>query len=223
MGLEVNWIFLLVCIECSVKVQYGISFLLVLMDSLGIEVWLIFNLELYGEFCEVFFNDVWVFYDSLVGGINQGWSMVKVLFGFEWIFFGLFKQFIFVFQCLECLVWYLGLWYDFLFVCCFVVLSMDLDSYKVFYECFVECLWCGESFGLEVFMLKIFQFELFQCISELGLEVVGEDLVLLQFFVEDFELYLVGIFIQLWLIIIYGGSNEIQCNILVKSVFGLLG
>ena len=48
----------------------------------------ILNLELHGEFCEVFFNDVRVPYDSLVGGINQGWSMAKALLGFERIFLG---------------------------------------------------------------------------------------------------------------------------------------
>ena len=31
----------------------------------------------------MFFNDVRVPYDSLVGEINQGWSMAKALLGFE--------------------------------------------------------------------------------------------------------------------------------------------
>lgn len=58
MGSEANWIFLLVRTERSAKAQHGISFLLVPMDSPGIEVRPILNLELHGEFCEVFFNDV---------------------------------------------------------------------------------------------------------------------------------------------------------------------
>ncbi|WP_174190427.1 acyl-CoA dehydrogenase family protein, partial [Klebsiella pneumoniae] len=66
MGSEANWIFLLVRTERSAKAQHGISFLLVPMDSPGIEVRPILNLELHGEFCEVFFNDVRVPYDSLV-------------------------------------------------------------------------------------------------------------------------------------------------------------
>ena len=70
----------------------------------------------------------------------------------------------------------------------FAALSMDLDSHKALYERFAERLRRGESLGPEVSMLKIFQSELFQRISELGLEVAGEDSALLQPFAEDPEL-----------------------------------
>ena len=99
---------------------------------------------------------------------------------------------------------------------------MDLDSHKALYERFAERL-RRESLGPEVSMLKIFQSELFQRISELGLEVAGEDSALLQPFAEDPELHPAGIFIQSRPTTIYGGSNEIQRNILAKSVLGLPG
>ncbi|MFU6939016.1 acyl-CoA dehydrogenase family protein [Pseudomonas aeruginosa] len=223
MGSEANWIFLLVRTERSAKAQHGISFLLVPMDSPGIEVRPILNLELHGEFCEVFFNDVRVPYDSLVGEINQGWSMAKALLGFERIFLGSPKQSTFALQRLERLARHLGLWHDPLFARRFAALSMDLDSHKALYERFAERLRRGESLGPEVSMLKIFQSELFQRISELGLEVAGEDSALLQPFAEDPELHPAGIFIQSRPTTIYGGSNEIQRNILAKSVLGLPG
>ncbi len=193
------------------------------MDSPGIEVRPILNLELHGEFCEVFFNDVRVPYDSLVGEINQGWSMAKALLGFERIFLGSPKQSTFALQRLERLARHLGLWHDPLFARRFAALSMDLDSHKALYERFAERLRRGESLGPEVSMLKIFQSELFQRISELGLEVAGEDSALLQPFAEDPELHPAGIFIQSRPTTIYGGSNEIQRNILAKSVLGLPG
>lgn len=145
MGSEANWIFLLVRTERSAKAQHGISFLLVPMDNPGIEVRPILNLELHGEFCEVFFNDVRVPYDSLVGGINQGWSMAKALLGFERIFLGSPKQSTFALQRLERLARHLGLWHDPLFVRRFAALSMDLDSHKALYERFAERLRRGRA------------------------------------------------------------------------------
>ena len=88
----------------------------------------ILNLELHGEFCEVFFNDVRVPYDSLVGEINQGWSMAKALLGFERIFLGSPKQSTFALQRLERLARHLGLWHDPLFARRFAALSMDLTA-----------------------------------------------------------------------------------------------
>lgn len=105
----------------------------------------ILNLELHGEFCEVFFNDVRVPYDSLVGEINQGWSMAKALLGFERIFLGSPKQSTFALQRLERLARHLGLWHDPLFVRRFAALSMDLDSHKALYERFAERLRRGRA------------------------------------------------------------------------------
>lgn len=72
-------------------------------------------------------------------------------------------------------------------------------------------------------MLKIHQSELYQRISELGLEIAGPDSALLQPFADDPELHPAGIFIQSRPTTIYGGTNEIQRNILAKSLLGLPG
>ncbi|HBN8231704.1 TPA: acyl-CoA dehydrogenase family protein [Pseudomonas aeruginosa] len=223
MGAEANWMFMLVRTERSTRAQHGISFLLVSMDSPGIEVRPILNLELHGEFCEVFFDDVRVPRENLVGEINQGWSMAKALLGFERIFLGSPKQSTFALQRLERLARHLGLWREPLFARRFAALSMDLDSHKALYGRFAERLRRGERLGPEVSMLKIFQSELYQRISELGLEIAGEDAALLQPFADDPDLHPAGIFIQSRPTTIYGGSNEIQRNILAKSVLGLAG
>ena len=52
----------------------------------------IINLELHDEFCEVFFDNVRVPRDNLVGEVNKGWSMAKALLGFERIFLGSARQ-----------------------------------------------------------------------------------------------------------------------------------
>lgn len=55
---DANWIFLLVRTDKKAKPQEGISFLLVPMETPGITVRPIINLDLHDEFCEVFFDNV---------------------------------------------------------------------------------------------------------------------------------------------------------------------
>ena len=223
MGTESNWIFVLARTERGGKPQQGISFLLVPMDSPGIEVRPILNLELHGEFCEVFFNDVCVPQDNLVGNVNQGWGMAKALLGFERIFLGSPKQATFALERVARLARHQGLWEDPGFARRFGALSMGLDCHKALYGHFAERLRRGETLGAEVSMLKIHQSELYQRISELGLEIAGLDSGLLKPFADDPELHPAGIFIQSRPTTIYGGTNEIQRNILAKSLLGLPG
>jgi len=223
MGTEANWIFVLARTERGGKPQQGISFLLVPMDSPGIEVRPILNLELHGEFCEVFFNDVCVPQDYLVGEVNQGWGMAKALLGFERIFLGSPKQATFALERVARLARHQQLWEDPAFARRFGALSMDLDCHKALYGHFAERLRRGETLGAEVSMLKIHQSELYQRISELGLEIAGLDSGLLQPFADDPELHPAGIFIQSRPTTIYGGTNEIQRNILAKSLLSLPG
>src|SRR3712207_521588 len=85
---DANWIFLLVRTDKQAKKQEGISFLLVDMSTPGITVRPIINIELHDEFCEVFFDNVRVPKENLVGQLNKGWDMAKALLGFERIFLG---------------------------------------------------------------------------------------------------------------------------------------
>ena len=83
LAMDANWIFLLVRTDKQAKKQDGISFLLVPMDSPGITVRPITNIDMADEFCETFFDNVRVPKDNLVGQINKGWTMAKALLGFE--------------------------------------------------------------------------------------------------------------------------------------------
>ena len=89
---DANWIFLLVRTDKQAKKQEGISFLLVDMATPGITVRPIVNIELHDEFCEVFFDNVRVPKENLVGQLNKGWDMAKALLGFERIFIGAQRQ-----------------------------------------------------------------------------------------------------------------------------------
>jgi hypothetical protein len=79
MAMDANWIFLLVRTDKQAKKQEGISFLLVPMDSPGVTVRPITNIDMENEFCETFFDNVRVPKGNLVGQINKGWTMAKNL------------------------------------------------------------------------------------------------------------------------------------------------
>jgi len=221
MATESNWIFMLVRTDRNAKPQAGISFLLVPLDTPGIEVRPILNLDLHGEFAEVFFTDVKVPKANLVGELNQGWSMAKALLGFERIFLGSPKQSTHSLDRLARLAKLNGAWQQPVFRQRFADLQLDLDCHRALYESFADALRRGQPLGAEVSMLKIFQSELFQRINELALETAGEAAGLLDPIPEDAALYPAGLFIQSLCATIYGGSNEIQRNILAKQVLDL--
>lgn len=218
---EANWIFLLVRTDREAKPQRGISFLLVPMDSPGIEVRPIRNLESRTEFCEVFFTDVRVPKGNLVGEIHNGWSMAKAVLGFERLFLGSPKQSTNALARVKRLAHHLGLWDDPLFQDRYTILSMDLDCHKALYEHFADRLKRGETLGADVSMLKVFQSDLYQRISELAISMAGELSGTLEPLPGEPDLHPAGLFIQSRPTTIYGGSNEIQRNILAKHLLGL--
>ncbi len=78
-----DWIFCLVRTDESAKKQEGISFLLIDMKTPGITVKPIVTLDGGREVNEVFFDDVRVPVENLVGPENQGWTVAKFLLGHE--------------------------------------------------------------------------------------------------------------------------------------------
>jgi alkylation response protein AidB-like acyl-CoA dehydrogenase len=220
---DVNWIFLLVRTDKQAKKQEGISFLLVPMDSPGITVKPIINLELHDEFCEVFFDNVRVPKKNLVGKINRGWDMAKALLGFERIFIGSPRQSAYALKGLRELAEHMGVWDDAEFRDRYARLRLDLEDMKAFYGVYVAKLRRGETLGPDVSMLKIYQTELFQRITDTMLEIAGENAGLLEPIEGNRDLNATGLYIQARPATIYGGSNEIQRNILAKNVLGLPG
>jgi len=78
-----NKIFCLVRTNAEVKPQAGISFLLVDLDSPGVTVEPIVSMDGEVEQCQVFFDDVRAPKSNLVGAENQGWEVAKYLLEFE--------------------------------------------------------------------------------------------------------------------------------------------
>lgn len=220
---DANWIFCLVRTDKSGKKQEGISFLLIDMKSPGVTVRPIINLGLHDEFCEVFFDNVRVPRENLVGEPNKGWSMAKALLGFERIFLGSPRQSAYALSRLRMLAERMGVYDEPEFQERYTKLRCDLEDHKALYETFVAVLRRGEPLGADVSMLKLHQSDLFQRITELMLEIGGENAGLLKPMEGNRDLHPSGQFIEARPTTIYGGSSEIQRGILAKAVLELPG
>ena len=78
-----DWIFCLVRTDSSGKKQEGISFLLIDMTSPGITVKPIITMDGGDEVNEVFFDNVRVPVENRIGEEHKGWTYAKFLLGYE--------------------------------------------------------------------------------------------------------------------------------------------
>src|ERR1700754_4223368 len=78
-----DWIFCLVRTDPAAKAQEGISFILIDMKTPGITVRPIVTIDGGSEVNEVFFDNVEVPLENLVGQENKGWDYAKFLLGNE--------------------------------------------------------------------------------------------------------------------------------------------
>lgn len=215
-------IFLLVRTDKSVKQQAGISFLLVDIESPGIAIRPIRNLAGDEEFCEVFFDNVRVPAENLVGELNSGWRIAKALLSFERIFLGSPKQSQYALLGLTKLAQGVDLFDDASFRDRFIRLKLDTLDLEAIYTRFAEIVRRGGTLGPDVSLLKIWATETFAALTELMIEAAGEHGA------ERGEIDLgagaanvLSQFYNARPATIYGGSNEIQRNIIAKHVLSL--
>jgi len=223
LAMDANWIFCLVRTDKAAKKQDGISFLLIPMDTPGITIRPIRNLDMSEEFCETFFDDVRVSAENLVGQPNKGWTMAKNLLGFERISIGSPRQSSYALRKLRTLAESMGASDDPLFQDRYTRLRLDLEDHKALFETYADRVRRGEAIGPDISMLKVHQTELYQRITDLMLEIAGENAGLFGPIGGNRDLNPTGIYIQARPSSIYGGSNEIQRNIVAKNVLNLPG
>ena len=215
-------IYVLVRTDKTVKQQRGISFLLVDMKTPGITLRPIRNIAGGEEFCQVFFDNVRTHRDNLVGKINEGWTIAKGLLTFERLNIGSPRRPLQAFEQLDPLARAQGLFNDQGFVDRYTQLKMDLNDLGSLYQRYVEKARRGEALGPDISMLKVFAMDTYQKLAELLLEAGAEygayaDEITL----GDSKIDLMTPFYTSRPGTIYGGSNEIQRNILSKYVLQL--
>ena len=203
--------------------QANMIFLLVPMDSPGITVREIDNIGGYSEFCEVFFDEVRAPRTNMVGEVNRGWTMAKALLGAERILLGSPKLAKYPLQRLEALARDLNLFDDPVFADRFTGLYMEVEDLIAAYVRFLEVLRRGDQLGPEVSILKLAVTEIFQRVADLVLDAAGEygatEAVLTLSDGSGFKP--VNPYYTARPATIYGGSSEIQKNILAKAVLRL--
>ena len=218
---DADWIFCLVRTDKAAKKQEGISFLLIPLDSPGVTIRPIINLELDDEFSEVFFDDVRVPKENIVGAVNQGWSMAKALLGFERIFLGSPRQASNALAKLRRLGGRYGLLDEPAFADRFAGFWMELEDHQAIFGRVADKLKRGETLGPEVSFLKLNQTSLYQRITEYGLELMAEDGALLHPLDGKSDLAMPTQFLNARASTIYGGTTQVQKNILAKAVLDL--
>jgi alkylation response protein AidB-like acyl-CoA dehydrogenase len=204
------------------KPQEGISFFLIDLDQPGITIRPIKNLAGDEEFCEVFLDNVKVPADCLVGAINEGWTIAKALLSFERIFIGSPKQSQYAVKRLEVLAKASGIFDKNTFREKLTRLKLNVLDLESTYQQFADIVRRGETLGPDVSLLKIWGTETFARLSELMVETAGaEGANIGKIAFGDSEVDVMSQFYNARPATIYGGSNEIQRNIIAKGVLNL--
>ena len=223
LALCANWIFMLVRTDPEAKPrQRGISVLLVPLTSPGVRVRPIANLRGETDFCEVFFDEVRVPKENLVGRLNEGWTIAKSVLGHERIFLGAPTRPEYALARLETLANARGAFEDAAFRSRYAKLRLDLYDLGSAFERFARIIRDGGELGADVSMLKIFTTELYQRITEEMLLIAGDEAR----YADDLEagniqVDAMNLFLDSRAPAIFGGSNEIQRNIMAKAVLQL--
>ena len=219
---DATHMFLLVRTSTEGRKQSGISFLLVDFNTPGITVRPIKNLAGDEEFCEVFFDDVRVPKENIVGELNAGWSIAKALLSFERLFIGSPKYSQYTLQRIDEVIAELGLDRDQGFMERCTKLRADVLDLESSFMKYAGIVRRGGTLGPDVSLLKVWASETFARLSELLIEASGTrgaELGSIEF--GDAKANPLAQFYNARPATIYGGSNEIQRNILAKHVLGL--
>jgi alkylation response protein AidB-like acyl-CoA dehydrogenase len=224
LGQHANMIFCLVRTDRDAKKQEGISFLLIDMHTPGVEIRPIITLDGEHEVNEVFFTDVKVPAENLVGQENKGWTCAKYLLTYErtniagvgFSVAGMEKL-----KALASRVMHKGkpLSQDPMFAARMARVEIDLENMKTTNLRVIAAVAGGGVPGAESSMLKIRGTEIRQEILSLVRRAMGP--YALPFIEEALSEGYTGEAFNYRKLSIFGGSNEIQKNIISKMILGL--
>ncbi|SAL76284.1 acyl-CoA dehydrogenase domain-containing protein [Caballeronia choica] len=219
---DATHMFMLVRTDNSGKKQHGITFLLVDLKSPGVTVRPIRTIAGDEEFCEVFFDDVRVPVENLVGEIHKGWDIAKQLLGFERIFSGSPKHSQYTLGQVRELAESRGLLADPVWADRYAQAMLDVADLGSAYAGFAEMVKRGDTLPAEVSYLKIWATETHERVAMLLNDMAAESAM--QRGAVDAGGKPVHVHMPLYSALaakIFSGSNEIQRNILAKQVLGL--
>ena len=227
-----DWIFCLVRTDSSGKPQTGISFLLIDMKSPGIQVRPIIMLDGGHEVNEVWFDNVEVPAENLVGEENKGWTYAKHLLSHERTNIADVNRSKRELERLKRIAKAEGAWDDTRFRDEIAKLEVDIVALEMLVLRVLSAEKSGKN-SLDIAgLLKIRGSEIQQRYSELMMLAAGP--YALPFIREAMEAGwqgdfpggatglapLAATYFNMRKTTIYGGSNEVQRNIVAQTVLG---
>jgi alkylation response protein AidB-like acyl-CoA dehydrogenase len=222
LGQHADWIFCLARTDPSAeRKQQGISFLLFPMDAPGVTLRPIELIDGSYEVNEVFFDDVRVPHEFLVGEVNQGWTYAKFLLGNERVGVapvGATKR---VLARLKEIALEDGRLDDPLLSARVVELENELLALELTALRVVANSSDGKPHPASS-VLKLKGTELQQAVSELAVDLAGPlSLASGSATVPGWAALSAPAYLNLRKASIYGGSNEIQRQIIAGTILGL--
>jgi alkylation response protein AidB-like acyl-CoA dehydrogenase len=222
-GHHSNWMFALVRTDPQAQPrQAGISFLLIDLRSPGIRIRPIKTIAGDDEFSEVFFDDVIVPAENLVGKLNDGWRIANALLGHERLASSNPQFHLMALERVKTMARASGVIADPAFQDRLAAASINVTALSALFSHAVELTNNNQSPGPESSVIKIFASELLQTLNELLVQAAGghaptQNPITTNFGVVD----IAAPFLQSRRVTIYGGSSEIQRNILARRVLNL--
>lgn len=230
-----NKIFCLVRTDNSGKKQQGITFLMLDMDQPGVKVEPILTMAQDHDFNQVVFTDAIANVKDRIGEENDGWSVAKYLLEFERSGGVGGSKSLSDIEFIRRLIDKIVLTHNdknFINPYLVKVAELEIKAQAIQYTSLriLSSIREGDSPGPESSMMKTLATDLEQEISELTLDVIGYYGIPFQdtsFGTNESAIgdetfrSIAGKYQNLRATTIYGGSNEIQRNIMAKAVLGL--
>lgn len=224
-----DWIFVLTRTDPNAKKQAGISFFLVNMKTPGITVRPTLTIAGTPAFCDTFFENVVVPAENLVGPLHGGWTLAKALLGHERTYIaavGMSTRALRRVKRIAAETRERGvpLLEHPHFRAKIARLEIELWALRMTNYRAIASAQMGHAPGPESSILKIRGSEIHQQCYELAMEIMGHDSLSWwnePGIIPEIEQSVTGGFHYSRAATIYGGSNEIQKNVIAKLILGL--
>jgi alkylation response protein AidB-like acyl-CoA dehydrogenase len=222
-GHHADWIFALVRTDPQAQPrQAGISFLLIDLHSPGVRVRPITTIANDDEFSEVFFDDVAVPAENLVGKLHDGWRIANALLGHERLATSNPQFSLMALDRIKTIASATGVMADPAFQDRLAAASINVTALSAMFSHAVELTNQRQRLGPEASIIKIYGSELLQELNDLLIEAAGGHASAIDPIVTNSGTVDVAIpFLFSRRVTIYGGSSEIQRNVLARRVLNL--
>ena len=218
-----DWMFALARTDPQAQPRHaGISFLLIDLHSPGIRIRPIKTIVGDEEFSEVFLDDVVVPAENLVGKLHDGWRIANALLGHERLATSNPQFSLMALERVKTMARASGIIADPAFQDRLAAASINVMALSALFSHAVELTNHEKSPGPESSVIKIVACELLQTLTDLLIETAGGHAPADEPIASNFgEVDVAAAFLQSRRATIYGGSSEIQRNVLARRVLNL--